>query len=129
MPHYLSRAELERVVPAEQGAFAGPIPTQVVSNGEFNPPPQTREQREVEARVRALADQLGPRHGLSRRRFLASSAGMAAAFLAMSEVFGPLFDVSRAEAQVPGAADARAEKLAGQFIIDVQTHFVRDDFK
>ena len=129
MPHYLSRAELERVVPAEQGAFAGPIPTQVVSNGEFNPPPQTREQREVEARVRALADQLGPRHGLSRRRFLASSAGMAAAFLAMNEVFGPLFDVSRAEAQVPGAADARAEKLAGQFIIDVQTHFVRDDFK
>jgi predicted TIM-barrel fold metal-dependent hydrolase len=116
-------------VPAEQGAFAGPIPTQVVSNGEFNPPPQTREQREVEARVSALADQLGPRHGLSRRRFLASSAGMAAAFLAMNEVFGPLFDVSRAEAQVPGAADARAAKLAGQFIIDVQTHFVRDDFK
>jgi hypothetical protein len=129
MPHYLSRAELERVVPAEQGAFAGPIPTQVVSNGEFNPLPQTREQREVEARVSALADQLGPRHGLTRRRFLASSAGMAAAFLAMNEVFGPLFDVSRAEAQVPGAADARAGKLAGQFIVDVQTHFVRDDFK
>jgi uncharacterized protein len=129
MPHYLSRAELERVVPAEQEAFRGPIPTQVVSNGEFNPPPQTREQREVEARVTALAGQLGPRHGMTRRGFLASSAGMAAAFLAMNEVFGPLFDVSRAEAQVPGAADARAAKLAGQFIIDVQTHFVRDDFK
>ena len=129
MPHYLSHAELERVVPAEQGAFRGPIPTQVVSNGEFNPPPQTREQREVEARVGALADQLGPRHGMTRRGFLASSAGMAAAFLAMNEVFGPLFDVSRAEAQVPGAADARAQQLAGQFIIDVQTHFVRDDFK
>jgi uncharacterized protein len=129
MPHYLSRAELERVMPAEHGAFRGPIPTQVVSNGEFNPPPQTREQREVEARVSALADRLGPRHGMTRRRFLASSAGMATAFLAMNEVFGPLFDVTRAEAQVPGAADARAEKLAGQFIIDVQTHFVRDDFK
>jgi uncharacterized protein len=129
MPHYLSRAELERVVPAEQGAFRGPIPTQVVSNGEFNPPPQTREQREVEARVRALADQLGPRYGMTRRRFLASTAGMATAFLAMNDVFGPVFDVSQAEAQTPGAADARAQQLAGQFIIDVQTHFVRDDFK
>jgi predicted TIM-barrel fold metal-dependent hydrolase len=129
MPHYLSPAELERVVPAEQGAFRGPIPTQVVSNGEFNPPPQTRAQRAVEARVRALAGQLGPRHGMTRRGFLASSAGMAAAFLAMNEVFGPLFDVTRAEAQTPGAADARAQQLAGQFIVDVQTHFVRDDFK
>ena len=129
MPYYLSRSELERVVPAEQGPFRGPIPTQVISNGEFNPPPQTAEQRQVEARVTALADELGPRHGLTRRGFLASTAGMAAAFLAMNEVFGPLFDVSRAEAQTPGAADARAEKLAGQFIVDVQTHFVRDDFK
>jgi predicted TIM-barrel fold metal-dependent hydrolase len=128
MPHYLSRAELERVVPAE-GAFPGPIPTQVISNGEFNPPPQTREQRVVEARVTALADELAPRHGMTRRGFLASSAGMAAAFIAMNEVFGPLFEVTRAEAQVPGAADARTGQLASQFIIDVQTHFVRDDFK
>src|SRR6185295_9904956 len=63
-----------------------------------------------------------------RRRFLASTAGMAAAFLAMNEVFGPLFDVSRAEAQTPGVADQRAGALAGQFILDDQTHFVRDDF-
>jgi hypothetical protein len=129
MPHYLSRAELDRVVPAERGAFPGPIPTQVISNGEFNPPPQTREQGLVEARISALADELGPRHGMTRRGFLASSAGMAAAFLAMNEVFGPLFDVSPAEAQAPGAADARAGRLAGQFVVDVQTHFVRDDFK
>ncbi len=66
---------------------------------------------------------------MSRRRFLAGSAGMAAAFLAMNEVFGPLFDVSPAEAQTPGVADKRAGALAGQFIIDDQTHFVRDDFK
>jgi len=54
---------------------------------------------------------------------------MAAGFLAMNDVFGPLFDVSRAEAQTPGVADARARSMAGQFIIDDQTHFVRDDFK
>ena len=65
---------------------------------------------------------------MDRRRFLASTAGMAAAFLAMNEVFGPLFDVSRAEAQTPGVADRRAGALAGQFIFDDQVHFVRDDF-
>jgi Predicted metal-dependent hydrolase of the TIM-barrel fold len=53
---------------------------------------------------------------------------MAAAFLAMNEVFGPVFDVSRAEAQTPGVADKRADGLAGQFIFDDQVHFVRDDF-
>jgi uncharacterized protein len=129
MPHYLSPQELQSVAPAEVAAFKSPIPTQVVSNGEYNPLPQTREQRRVEARVKELAAGLSRRHGMDRRRFLASSAGMAAAFLAMNEVFGPLFDVSRAEAQTPGVADARARALSGQFIFDDQTHFVRDDFK
>jgi len=128
VPHYLSDEELRSVAPAES-AFRAPIPTQIVSNGEFNPLPQTGDQRRVEARVKALADELGPRHGLSRRQFLTTSAGMAAAFLAMNEVFGPLFEVSRAEAAAPGVAVERAAAMAGQFIIDVQTHFVRDDFK
>jgi len=129
MPHYLSAHELGQTAPAELDSFELPVPTQVVSNGEYNPLPQTREQRRVEARITELADDLGPRHGLSRRAFLASSAGMAAAFLAMNDVFGPVFEVSRAEAQQPGVAAQRAGALAGQFIIDVQTHFVRDDFK
>ncbi len=129
MPHYLSDNELKRVAPAETAAFRSPVPTQIVSNGEFNPLPQTSDQRRVEARIRDLATEFGPRHGMSRRRFLASSAGMAAAFLAMNDVFGPVFDVSRAEAAAPGVAEERAAALAGQFIVDVQTHFVRDDFK
>jgi predicted TIM-barrel fold metal-dependent hydrolase len=129
MPHYLSDEELARTVPAEIGSFQSPVPTQIVSNGEFNPLPQTREQQRVEARIKDMADGLAGRHGMGRRQFLASSAGMAAAFLAMNEVFGPLFDVSSAEAATPGMADQRAGALAGQFIIDDQTHFVRDDFK
>ena len=128
MPHYLSPSELEQTAPAETGSFRSPVPTQIVSNGEFNPLPQTREQQRVEARIKEMAEQLGPRHGVSRRGFLASAAGMAAAFLAMNEVFGPLFEVTAAEAQQPGVAAARADSLAGQFIFDVQTHFVRDDF-
>jgi predicted TIM-barrel fold metal-dependent hydrolase len=129
MPHYLSNDELEQVEPAEVATFRSPIPTQLVSNGEFNPLPQTREQQRVEARVKEMADSLSRRHGMSRRQFLASSAGMAAGFLAMNEVFGAVFDVSHAEAAAPGVADQRARALSGQFIIDDQTHFVRDDFK
>jgi predicted TIM-barrel fold metal-dependent hydrolase len=129
MPHYLSPDELARTAPAETGSFRSPVPTQIVSNGEFNPLPQTREQRRVEARIVELATELGPRHGLDRRRFLASAAGMATAFLALNEVFGPVFTVTRAEAAQPGLADARSSAMATQFIVDCQTHFVRDDFK
>src|SRR5262249_57656254 len=107
MPHEPSDAELERTAPAEIAAFRGPIPTQIVSNGEYNPLPQTREQRRVEARVSQLAGDLAPKHGLSRRKFLASSAGMAAAFIAMNDVFGHVFDVNRAEGAPPGGPALR----------------------
>jgi len=129
MAHYLSPRELKRTSPAETASFRSPIPTQIVSNGEFNPLPQTRAQQRVEARIKELADGLGRRHGMDRRQFLASAAGMTAAFLAMNEVFGPVFEVNPAEAAEPGAAEARAGALAGQFIFDAQTHFVRDDFQ
>jgi predicted TIM-barrel fold metal-dependent hydrolase len=128
MAHLLSPDELQRTEPADVASFPSPVPTQIVSNGEFNPLPQTREQQRVEHGIRTMADALAPRHGVDRRAFLASAAGMAAAFLAMNDVFGPVFDVSRAEAAQPGVADARAQGLAGQFIVDAQTHFVRDDF-
>jgi hypothetical protein len=125
---YLSDQDLEQMQPAESGSFASPIPTQVVSNGEYNPMPQTEKQKQVEARIIQLADNFGRNHGMNRRQFLASSAGMAAAFIAMNDVFGPIYNVARAEATVPGVADARASGLAKQFIFDCQTHFVRDDY-
>src|SRR5262245_35175783 len=129
MSHYLSEDELKRTRPAEVAAYRGPVPTQIVSNGEYNPLPQTREQRRVEARLEELAGRLAPKHGMSRRQFLASSAGMATAFLVMNDVFGPVFEVSQAEAATPGVAEMRAQALSSQFIVDAQTHFVRDDFK
>src|SRR5206468_2275111 len=58
MPHYLSAHELGQTAPAELESFESPVPTQVVSNGEYNPLPQTREQRRVEARIKELADDL-----------------------------------------------------------------------
>ncbi len=126
---YLSDKEIKKLATAESGTFASPIPTQVVSNGEFNPPPQTERQRRVESRIKELADDLGRNHGMNRRQFLSSSAGMAAAFMAMNDVFGPLYNVASAEAAIPGVADARASDLSTQFIFDCQTHFVRDDYR
>ena len=125
----LSKSELSQTEPAEQVAFRSPVPTQIVSNGEFNPLPQTAQQRRVEERVREIADAIAPRLGLDRRQFLRTGCGMAAAFLAMNDVFGRLFVIDRAEAAEPAAAAERTNSLAGQFIFDDQVHFVRDDYQ
>ena len=92
----LSKSELARTEPADHAAFQSPVPTQIVSNGEFNPLPQTAQQRRVEERIKQLADTIAPKLGLDRRQFLRTGCGMAAAFLAMNDVFGPLFAVDRA---------------------------------
>jgi predicted TIM-barrel fold metal-dependent hydrolase len=126
---YLSKRELEQTEPAEVAAFRSPVPTQMISNGEFNPLPQTRQQRQVEARIKELADTTAKKLGLSRRGFLRTGSGMAAAFVAMNDVYGRIFDVSAAEAAEPAAAAQRAQGLANKYIVDVQTHFMRDDFK
>jgi hypothetical protein len=65
----LSDDELRRLRPAETAAFAGPIPTQIVSSDEYFPAPQSATQRQVEARTKALGDALAKRQGMSRRRF------------------------------------------------------------
>src|SRR5437899_977295 len=123
----LSDRELAGLLPAETHALAGPIPTQSVSSDEFMPAPQARRQRRVEARVKELGAALAKRHGMTRRRFLATASGMAAAFLAMNEVYGALYDVNAAEAQTPGMAKERADALSKQFVMDCHTHFLRDD--
>jgi predicted TIM-barrel fold metal-dependent hydrolase len=124
---FLSKAELAQLLPAEESAFPSPIPTQVVSSDEYFPSPQTREQKEVEARLVALADDLAKKQGLTRRRFFQTASGMAASFVAMNQVYGALFDATPAEAATPELAEERAKGLSGQFVMDTHTHFLRDD--
>src|SRR5437762_13051007 len=123
----LSDRELASLLPAETAAFPGPIPTQSVSSDEFMPAPQTANQRRVEARIKELGGQLARKHGMSRRQFLTTASGMAAAFVAMNEVYGPLYSASRAEAADRQLAAERASSLQAQFIMDCHTHFLRDD--
>ncbi|MBK8018786.1 MAG: amidohydrolase family protein [Betaproteobacteria bacterium] len=125
---WLSDKELEEVLPADKAAFRSPIPTQIVSNGEYNPPPQTAQQRQVEGLINEYSDKYAKYHGVDRRSFLKSASGFAAAFLAMNQVFGPVFNVSEVEAKDRDFANERSRQLANQFIFDDQTHFVRDDF-
>ena len=125
---FLSDADLATLHAADESTTPLPLPTQMISNGEYTPLPQTAAQRQVEARVENYASTLAPRHGMTRREFLASNAGLAAAFMAMNEVFGSVFTTSRAEAATPGHADDRTQSLSSQFIVDCQTHFVRDDY-
>ena len=73
---------------AETASAATPIPTQIVSNGEYLPPPQSETQKRVERRIFELADENSKRLGLNRRQFLQTGCGMAAAFLAMNDIYG-----------------------------------------
>jgi hypothetical protein len=95
---WLSDAQLAKCARADEAEpFQSPVPVQIVSNGEYLPIPQTEEQKRVEARTKELADGAAKKLGISRRRFLAGTGGMAAALLAMNEVYGRFFDVSPLE--------------------------------
>ena len=98
-----------------------PVPTQVVSNEEYFPLPQTRQQQAVEHHALELADRNSKRLGMSRRQLLRTSCGMAVSFAAMNAVFGEFFTVDAAELLEPAAAQERKIKY---FIFDVQTHHV-----
>jgi uncharacterized protein len=99
-----------------------PLPTQIVSNEEFIPPPQSPQQKEVEARALEMAEREAKRQNLSRRQFLRTGSGMAAALMAMNLVFGDCYEVEAAEI---ADQDAFKEKWPkDQFVFDVQTHHV-----
>ena len=124
---FLSDDDRERLKPSELLPHQTPIPTQVVSSDEYFPYPQTGKQRELQARLLDFADRLASRQGLSRRRFFQTAAGMAAAYVAMNETFGNFFDATHAEAANSAMAEERADAFKDQFIMDMHTHFLRDD--
>src|SRR6059036_2012961 len=108
----------------EAETFRSPIPTQMVSNGEYMPVPQTQKQKQMEERIKELAESASRKLGISRRRFLAGSGGMAASLLAMNEVFGRFFNVDPIEMFEP-VAYAQAGAPRDLFVFDDQLHLVR----
>jgi predicted TIM-barrel fold metal-dependent hydrolase len=122
---WLSDAQLAQCARADEAAiFHSPVPTRMISNGEYLPVPQTVEQQRVEARIQELATASAKKLGMSRRQFLASTGGLAAAFLAMNEVFGRFFHVDPIELFEPAAFAANGAP-ANLFVLDDQLHLVR----
>jgi uncharacterized protein len=119
-------AKCTRAYDAEDPDFVSPVPTRVISNGEYMPPPQSDNQKKVEVRLKELAEGAAKKLGISRRRFLGTAGGTAAAFIAMNDVFGKYFDVDKEEMFEPAA---RAQKAPPKnlFVVDDQLHFVRQN--
>src|SRR5262245_29823301 len=108
----------------ETGTCDLPIPTKMISNGEYMPVPQTNKQKQVEERLTELSSTVSKKLGMDRRRFLGSTGGMAAAFLAMNEVFGRFFNVEPIEMFEPEAY-AQSGTPRDLFVLDDQLHMVR----
>ena len=106
--------------------FPTPLPTQIISNEEFFPIGQTAEQARVEQVTGELVEKAAGRLGITRREFLATTGGMAAALLAMNDSFGRFFTIGDIELF---EATAFAEQQGTPyFIFDVQTHYVSSGY-
>src|SRR5215831_8551783 len=99
-----------------------PMPTQVLSNEEFIPRPQSQKQKEVEFLIGQMADEKSKKLGMDRRTFMASAMGMATCFLASNRVWGKVWEVDEIET-LDQAAYAEHLPKGEFFVLDVQTHF------
>ena len=106
----------------QQHGIDSPIPTQPVSNEEFIPRPQNRQQKQWEALIGELAEANSKKVGLPRRDFMRSSMGLATAFLASNMIYGEHWEVDAEETVNPDVTKEKFPK-GEYFIIDVQTHF------
>lgn len=108
-----------------------PIAFRPCSNGEFVPREPDRRDAVAEEQFRRIVDDHSRRLGISRRDFVRSSCGTAAALLVINQVYGcgdgggapdGGFTIDAASSI---DADQACEELNGdQFVFDVQTHHV-----
>ena len=106
--------------------FITPLPTQIVSNEEFLPIGQTAQQARVERVTRELVEKAAAQRGVTRREFLKTTGGMAAALLAMNVAFGRFFNIGEMELfETAAFAEQQGDPY---FIFDVQTHYVSSHY-
>jgi len=105
-----------------------PIKLDATSNGEFVPVPLSRANRHANHLAHEAADGNAKRLAMGRREFLLSSCGAASTLLAFNAAnavagrTGGFFDLPAVAATEPAAAAAKLE--TGEFIFDVQGHYV-----
>ncbi|HJZ84074.1 MAG TPA: amidohydrolase family protein [Polyangia bacterium] len=107
---------------------SSPIPFWTGSNGEYDPPPPSGRDRRAAALLRRLSTEQARRLGVSRRQFLESSCGAAAALLVINQVYGCGSDNGghyNVDASMTSDSAAACDRLSGsEFIFDVQTHHI-----
>ncbi|HIM29569.1 MAG TPA: hypothetical protein EYG57_08420, partial [Planctomycetes bacterium] len=106
----------------QQNGVDSPVPTQAVSNEEFLPRPQSKQQRQWEQLIGEMSEKNAKKLGMPRRDFMRTSMGMATAFLASNTIYGPNWEVDAAETLDEAATEEKFPK-GEYFIMDVQTHF------
>jgi hypothetical protein len=121
---WLTKKQLKGLVGAERLKDSPPVPTRMVSNGEYLPIAQTKAQAHVERLVLDMADSHATKAGTGRRQFLRSGIGLAASFFAMNRVRN--FFAGGRRTVVAGGQTLR---YRGQPVIDVQLHFMRGDYQ
>jgi predicted TIM-barrel fold metal-dependent hydrolase len=105
-----------------QAGVDSPMPTQVVSNGEFVPRPQSERQKQVEALIGEMGTARAKKLGMDRRSFMGTAMGLATCFLAQNRVYGKVWEVEEVESFELAAVEERYPK-GEYFILDVQAHF------
>ena len=107
-----------------------PIKLDSTSNGEFSPVPLSPVNHAANRLAHEAATQNAKRLALSRRKFLISACGAASTLLAFNSAnaaagkTGGFFDLLPEAALEPELAQAQIGRVAGEFIFDVQGHFV-----
>lgn len=96
------------------------------SNGEFLPPPPTRQELAFMALQEQKGEEVRRRLNMSRRDFVRSSAALAVGLWALKQVNGG--GVARADDLCAlDNPQAQLANLPGEFIFDIQTHHVDDE--
>jgi uncharacterized protein len=114
---------IRKAIRDEKKGVDSPMPTQVVSNEEFEPRPQNAQQKKVEHLIGELSEARAKKLGMKRRDFMRSSMGLATCFLASNLAYGKnYYEVDEAETWEAAAYDEKWPK-SEYFIIDVQAHF------
>src|SRR5688500_18481037 len=101
---WFTKSQIRKCERAHKSAIRTPMPSRMVSNGEYMPVQQTPEQILVEAKIGRMADANSTRRGMARRECLRPSCGMAVALLAMNDALGKFASVDAVEAFEPEAA-------------------------
>lgn len=126
MPMLLTDPIRKALLPAERLPRL-PVPSRIVSNGEFTPPQQSDRLRRYERRALSAGHASAAKRGMTLDRYLQTPVAMAACFAMLNEEFGQAFAIGSGEAADDDAAEAYRGGLRHQFVFDDQVHFLKDD--